>query len=180
MKKALLLGLALLLVSVTANAQTGYIGLFADAAHTDCNVNGSGFYPATMYIWCLPGMNGQICAEFRVIYPANIIQSTVTSNVALISVTLGDLPAGMSVCYKECQYGWNWPFQQALWVTGPETTLIEIGPHPSVGVYQFANCKSGYPTEPCTRLTNLTINQVGDCLYGVEQSSWGAIKGLFE
>ncbi len=184
MKKALIASVALLLISSSAFASLGYIGLYVDADHSYWCTEGTGFYAAEMWIWCLPGPDGQICAEFAVAYPANIIQSTVTWNDPLISVSLGDLPGGLSVCYVGCQHGWNWPCHQALWVTDPSQTFIQIVPHPEAGAIQFANCLEGYPVEPATVLTNLFINyppEAPECQgTAVEESSWGAIKGLFE
>jgi len=186
MKKALLLAFAILLISGAVNAQLppdGYIGLYADEAHSTQCVNGTGFYPFTLWIWCWPSVRGQICAEFLVQYPANVITSTVTPNDAIISVTLGDLANGMSVCYVGCELDWNWPFQQAMYCTDPTQTMITIGAHPDVGVYQFANCDSGYPTEPCIAYPSLLLNVLpDDCpeIVGTEETSWGAIKSLFK
>ena len=63
MKKALLIGLAILLISGVANAQ-GYIGLYADDVHETQCVNDLMPTPVTYWIWCLPGADDQICAEF--------------------------------------------------------------------------------------------------------------------
>ncbi len=185
MKKGVLLVLALLLIASPLMAQPmKYIGLFIDELHNMWCATGVGFYPVEMWIWCLPNDLGQICAEFAIAYPPNVIQSTVTDNTALISVTLGSLPSGMSVCYVACQYDWHWNFHQLLYVTDPTKTIVEIIPHPDVGVYQFATCEAGYPTRPCVKLTNLYINyEPGidpECMgYATEEKSWGAIKSLF-
>jgi hypothetical protein len=190
MKKGLLLCLALLLVSSVAFAQlppVGYIGLYTSTGAppdpaTSC-VTGVGFYPVEMYIWTLPSENGMICAEFMVTYPPNVIQSTVTTN-PLVSVTLGTLDTGMSACLINCAWDWTWYFHQALWVTDPTPTTIQIVKHPSLEILcvQFANCDPGYPTECCIVHTDLLINQ--ECPpenpVGTEDASWGAIKDQFK
>jgi hypothetical protein len=153
----------------------GMMGLFIDEARSSWCAEGVGFYPVEMWVWCLPGDEGQICAEFALAYPPNVIQSTVTKNVALISVDMGDLASGWSVCYIVCQYDWNWPAHQALWVTDPTETDVIIIAHPGVGTYQYANCAPGYPVEPFDVYCNLNINH---CLVATEESSWGAIKNL--
>ncbi|UCF04556.1 MAG: Ig-like domain-containing protein [bacterium] len=137
----------------------GYIGLYVDEYHSNSCVEGEGFYPVVMWIWCLPSENGQICAEFAVSYPANVIQSTVTEN-PIVSVKLGTLETGMSVCYVSCQYDWNWPFRQMLYVADSDATTIEIikHPDPAVSAVQFANCLPGYPIEPVTVGSKLLIN----------------------
>ena len=180
MKKALLLAAAMIFVAGAALAgPMGYMGLYTDDAHSVCEFhNPAGFLPFEMWIWCLPSDNGQMCAEFMIVYPPDVISSTVTNNVGIISVTLGDLASGMSVCYNECQYDWNWPFHQAMYSTGPAPSMIQIAAHPDAGVYQFANCLEGFPTEPILLLNHLALNQ--PCETGIEDASWGAIKGMLE
>ena len=183
MKKAILLTVALLLVAGAANAQ--YIGLYVDNERSSWCATGVGFYPVEMWIWCLPGPLGQICAEFMVTYPVNVITSTVTWNVPIISVSLGDLSSGLSVCYVNCLYDWHWPAHQTLYVTDPTATYCTIQKHPDPAVedIQFANCEPGYPTEPTTVLTNLYFNYGptdAECMgTAVEETSWGAIKSLY-
>jgi hypothetical protein len=180
LKRLVLLTFALLLLSGAAFAgPTGYMGLYADADHTVCEViNPGGFYPFELWIWCLPSDLGQICAEFMICYPPNVITSTVTFNTPIISVTLGDLSTGLSVCYVNCLWDWNWPAHQLIYLTDTTPAFIEICPHPDVGVYQFANCEPGYPTEPILILNHLALNQ--SCVIGTENVSWGAIKSLYK
>jgi hypothetical protein len=188
MKKTLLLAVALLLVASMANAQlppVGYIGLFAGEDHSAWCVTGVGFYATEMWVLCLPSYLGQICAEFRVGYPANVIQSTVTWNTAIISVSLGDLPNGLSVCYVDCLWTWHWIAHQTMWVTDPTQTYVEIIAHPDAGVYQFANCEPGFPVEPCIKLSNFYLNHVigvdPECdAMGTQDASWGAIKSMID
>lgn len=188
MKRSLLLVVAVLFVSYAAFAQgppVGYIGLYLDDTGSSWCATGAGFYQVEMWICCLPSENGQICAEFAMSYPANVIQSTVTTNSPIVSVELGSLaPTGLSTCFIVCQYGWFWSHHQTLWVTDPTQSVVQIIPHPEVGVYQFANCEPGYPTEPCIVLTNLYLNyesSAPECMgTATEESSWGAIKGLIE
>jgi hypothetical protein len=123
-----------------------------------------------------------MCAEFMICYPANAIQSTVTANTAIISVSLGTLDTGMSVCYIVCQWDWHWCYHQLLYVTDGTQTNVEICPHPGVGVYQLANCEPGYPVEPVIIHSMLKLNH--ECppepCIGTEEASWGAIKSLVE
>ena len=184
MKKALLLTVALLFVAGVVNAQTGYIGIFTGEDHSTWCASGAGFYPVEIWIMCLPGVLGQICAEFMVCYPLNVIQSTTTWNTPLISVSLGDLASGLSVCYVVCQYDWHWICHQLLYVTDPTQTMVYICVHPDVGVYQFANCEPGYPTEPVCILSHLYLNYAPpdpECMgTATESASWGAIKSIIE
>jgi hypothetical protein len=190
MKKALLLMIVALMLSSAVHAcpdcpppyRYGYIGLYIDEGRMYWCASGVGFYPVEMWIWCLPGENGQICAEFAISYPPNVIQSTTTKNLPLISVDMGDLASGWSVCYIACQWSWHWPAHQLLYVTDPTKTHCEVVAHPGVGAYQFANCEPGYPVEPCNILSHLFINyDVFDpeCAgFATQEASWGAIKSL--
>ena len=47
----------------------GYIGLFTDETHSNYYVTGTPLYSVEMWIWCMPGSLGQICAEFMICYP---------------------------------------------------------------------------------------------------------------
>ena len=185
MKKALLLGAALLLIASVSFAQQlpplGYIGLFADDMHESwcTSIIGAAF---NMWIWALPGENGMKCAEFAIQYPtAGIFAGTVTVNPGK-SATLGDLPGGFSICYTECNWDWQWIAYQSIFVMVGDPLVFEIIPSPIVyplPVYQFANCNEGYPKEPCIKFTNLYVN--GECgPIATEESSWGAIKDLFK
>jgi hypothetical protein len=185
MKRTLLLVLVLLFAAGSVSAQEGYIGLFADDTHSSWCATGVGFWPVEVWVMCLPGALGQICAEFMVCNPANVITSTITWNTPLISVTLGDPDTGLSVCYVECQLNvWHWVYHRLYYVTDPTQTYIYICPHPDVGTIQFANCTPGYPTEPCIRYTNFYLNSAPpddeECtVTATETASWGAIKSMY-
>jgi hypothetical protein len=159
LKRTLLTAFLILVVSTPAAAQNGWLGLYAHDGHdiyAFCPKGGT--YPIEMWIWCKPGDNGQICAEFSIDYPGNVIQSTVTWNYPIISVRLGDLVNGLGVCYNECRYDWHWIAHQALWVLDPTPGIVRIADHPDVGAYQIANCLPGYPVEQCYNWPNLYFN----------------------
>ena len=135
--------MCLLALSNSLDAQlpeNPYIGLFADESRSITCVTGTGFYPVELWIWCLPSLDEQIAAEFAIQYPENVIQDAVTKNESIISVDLGNLVDGMSVCYKDCQSDWNWNYHQRLFVTDSESSWIEIVPHPDIGEVQFGSC----------------------------------------
>ena len=185
MKMLLISGLLLTVLSGTVYGQQyGSIGLFAEADRSAWCVKGTGFYPVEMWIMCLPGMNGQICAEFGVRYPSNVIESTITPNDALISVVIGSLNGGISVCYVECQYDWHWNYHQTLWVADGTRTSCEIVANMKTGAYQFANCLDGCPIEPAIKYQNLYINYDStepECNKSfLGERSWGAIKEMFD
>jgi len=190
MKKLLMCLVGILVLSGAAAAQSPTIGLFANQDvppappyNTHC-ATGVGFWQFDMWIWCLPSPDGQMCAEFRIAYPANSIESTVTQNDAIVSVTLGTLGEGMSVCYIGCQNTWNWCFHQAMFVTTAETTTIDIIGHPDNGGFiLFADCTPGYPLSEAVVLCGMQLNvDPGDpgCATGMADATWGAIKSLYK
>jgi hypothetical protein len=118
----------------------------------------TGFYAIEMWIWCQPGPNGMICAEFCVDYPYNIIQTIVTTNMDIYSVSIGDLVSGISVCYKQCLYDWHWIYHQTLYVTDPSPGAVMIVQHPEASMLQVANCLGGYPLEEAISWIGLYYN----------------------
>jgi hypothetical protein len=183
--KSIILSFVILFLSSAAIAQlpeTGYIGIYADEYRSTQCVSGTGFYPFTIWVWCLPSMNGTMCAEFDIMYPANVITSTVTLNYDLAFWWDPFPGSGISVCYFDCQYDWHWLFYRAMYCTDETQTIIAIAPHPDAGEYQFANCYPGYPIEPCIAYPAVLVNVLPeDCpeIIGTEETSWGAIKGLY-
>jgi hypothetical protein len=184
MKAAIACICALILPSIPCAAQgpIGYAGLFTSYEHYEWCVDGEAPYHAEMWIWCFPSYLGQICAEFEVYYPPNVYESAITWNTPLISSWVGCPAEGFSVCFIDCQWDWLWICHQSLWVTDSTPSYCEIIPHHDVGVYQFANCAPGYPTEPFIKLANFYINHSymdDECTpFAVESSSWGAIKSI--
>lgn len=195
MKKLLLIGGTFILIASAIYAQlptTGYIGLYTDDSHSAWCVDPPLYGAVEFWIWCLPSDHGQMCAEFKIEYPSNVIASTVTSNDPIISVAMGDISSGMSVCYVECQWNWHWNFHQTLYVTTADSSIVEIVEHPGVDppAYQFANCDTfpvEFPLEPCIRHTKFFINYdpnaeppLPECAYaGTRSTTWGAIKSLY-
>lgn len=178
MKKAMILTFGLLLLAATANAlpPLGYMALYADASHSICTASPAAYAMIEMWVWIKPGTAGVKCAEFKITYPATYMGMTVTAS-PLISVAQGDLPGGMSVCFTDCQIDWFWSHHQTIFCMGPVPGFLTLDPHPVAGGPQFANCAEGYPIEPAVILNHLALQQ--PCIVGVNNTSWGAIKNLY-
>ncbi len=189
-----LLTAALIVASVAgaAGAQLpprGNISLYADGARAYtayCAIPWG--YPVAkieMWVWCLPGENGLWGAECAVSYPSNVVGDRVTYNGAL-AATEGTLSDGLSAFFGACQGDWCWIAHQSLYVISLDQTFLEIAPHPASGVFQFFTCGAGNPAEPCLKGSNLALNALfPPCLMpetaiGVEGSTWGAVKTLFD
>ncbi len=151
--------LALLSTPLAAQFPVPQIRPFVTGGHTVyAYCPQGGVYPIEMWIWCEPGANGMICAEFKVNYPATIIPLAIETNNDISSVSLGDLLSGVSVCYKTCQYDWHWIYHQTLLVTGPTAGMVGIVGHPETGMMQIANCLEGYPLEVASSWLGLYYN----------------------
>ena len=178
MKKVLLVAAALLIIAGAVNAK-GYVGLFADQAHSDCDVMlVGGFMPFELWIWMLPEGTGLQAAEFKLTFPAGVIASTVTTN-ADVSVAMGDLTTGYSAAFGPCQIGWTWTNHVACYLTASAPGYVTISGRPGALPYglQYASCELGYPIYGLTILNNLALNQ--NCQIATENASWGSIKSLF-
>jgi len=179
MKKAMLLALAALFIasSVFAAPDKGYIGIYNDANHSVCSVYPPQYVPFDVWVWCLPSVHGLQAAEFRVVFPPTIITTATVQNPG-ITVALGSLTDGISVAYGNCNVDWVYTHHlTCMALAAGVPGYVSITANPSAGKYQFANCEPGYPTEDCTIINNLAINQ--QCLIGTQTSTWGAIKNLF-
>jgi hypothetical protein len=188
MKKALLLGFALLFISSAVFAQppVGYFGLFTDdAAGGWCGSPAPTWPPSlTFYGVAVPGVTGLKCVEFRLIYDStNASLGTATYNPG-VAVNTGTFDNGIAICFEFCQTAMVWVFSMPLF-SSPNPNVVEIGESldTSPPVYQFANCEPGHPKEPFIKWSNLYVNYGGaeqdPCPpLGNESASWGAIKNL--
>jgi hypothetical protein len=144
--------------------QKGYIGIWADANHVDCDVSPAVYAMFDAYIWCLPSVHGLQAAEFAVSFPELVIILATVQNPN-ITVALGSIPSGISVAFGEgqCQMDWVWTHRVAcMSLAANVPSYIEIIPHPGaqpLPAYQFASCQPGYPIEPCLYIQPLFVNQ---------------------
>jgi hypothetical protein len=156
----------------------GYIGLFADENHSVCSVvyvPGSPPAVYTMWVWCSPSDKGLQSAEFKIIYPANVIPSPhITLNPHIVAST-GDLGGGTSVTFDDCQTDWVWTHQQDFNVINYNCGVIKVDDRPGskLGVY---NCTPGDPEEPLTVFDRLAINAA--CMMGFVTCGPSILSGV--
>ena len=186
MKHGILLFFVLCILVCNISAQlpsNSYIALFTDEARTSwCVENISGFQEMELWFWILPSERGIQCIEYHIEYPPNTIQSTVTINLDL-SPDCAVYPEGCDIingsfCFGECVMEWVWAWHQLSYIIDFDVSTIEVQPHPDSGSIQVATCEEGYPFEPCRVLSKIYINSCGPL--AVKNSSWGAIKALYE
>jgi len=188
MKRSLMIFLAVLLFSTAASAQTnGYIGLFADDAHTTwCATPASIPGNFNMYIFCLPNTDGMYCAEFMLEMPSDptLILATTTPQAGY-SIILGDLASGVSFCFLECKTDWIWIYTVLMVATSGNQNMVQIVPHPTAGGPNFSNCIEPIrPMYNAVIFTNLYANYTDgvdpECSEtAVSEMTWGAIKSMY-
>jgi hypothetical protein len=158
--------------------EVGYMGLYRDAGRdSSCVIAQGEMTPFEMWIWCGPSVRGLHCAEFRILYPSNVIPGVVTQNHDIIESSTGTLEEGIGVCYSECQYDWHWNYHQAMVLTDGSVSALFAAPPPGLGSIEFISCVGGNAEDRVYIATNLMLN---DCEQtAVKPSSWGSIKSLF-
>ncbi|MCU0639416.1 MAG: hypothetical protein MUF59_06050 [Candidatus Krumholzibacteria bacterium] len=180
MKKILFLILAAAALKASpANAgPVAYIGLYTDAIHSVyVRYIPEPYVQYTTWVWILPGDNGMMCAEFKLVQPSWNLCISSTPN-PLNSIILGAPYAddGVTFCFDACQSGWVWLYQLGQLPTLANIIdCIYIVDHPEAGACQVAECTPGYPVAPLIKLNYLYLNETPGTN---EDASWGAIKGI--
>ncbi|MCU0638775.1 MAG: Ig-like domain-containing protein [Candidatus Krumholzibacteria bacterium] len=149
--------LSIILPISVVEAQTpGMLGLYVDEARSSNEAATPGLF--TGWVFCLPGGNGMMCAEFMVKVPDGMILFNTTGNPD-ISVALGSLTDGMSVCFTECRDDWVWTHNFSVFASTATPAEITIERHPSTQERMIANCLTGYPLEDVLVSSKICVNQ---------------------
>ena len=188
MKKVLLRGLALLFVSSAVSAQQ--LGLYIDNTRTSWCSDAMVVYA---YLWgYFP--NGLQCVEVNTIlmtepvgedpYPSipemefDALAPVFNADVA--DPVMGSFPnSDLGACYDACYSDWTWLVYVRMFIYTSDPMVMYIRPYQSPTVQDFPKILNCAGTEyEAFALTNLYINGCGPV--GVEESSWGAIKNMYE
>jgi hypothetical protein len=178
MKKLFLLGCMLAVLVAPASAQlpaNAYFGLFIDEARTDWCVSGLGSH--TMYFVILPSEDGLQCSELSTnLVGSGILFFVPTYHPDSASPVMGGIPGDMSHCFNTCQTDWVYAYSVQILVQTEDPVRIEIGPYATQPYPIALDCGMG--EGEAIAFTHFYINGCGPI--GVEESSWGAIKSLYE
>ena len=179
MKKVVFLTVALVFASSMAFAQAGSIGIFGDAAGTDCNL--ADVVPGLTPYYIVHVNAVATASQFSAPTPACYL-GTYLSDGAVFPVTIGNSQTGVAIGYGLCQAGnvhvltINF-FTNGL--TGP-CCYYPILPDPVVtsGKIEVVDCNN-----------NLLFASGGEgivnadgscqCDVPVEDSTWGQVKALY-
>jgi hypothetical protein len=181
MKKMLLLVLAFLALSSVVYAyspDSTYVALYADTLRSGWRAD-KGPNPVTpfeLWIWWLPSVRGVQGAEFKMVYPSNVIAGAVTANDSL-SISGGTVTTGIYCAWIWCQRSWTWSHWQTCFLKDAAQSQVMISASNLAGKLQVATCEPGYPTEPVRKWNNFCLNY--DCGTAVHSTTWGAIKELY-
>ncbi len=178
----------LVLVALTAGtmAHEGSIGLYTDTSHDDCDADLTPYTNAPitiMYYKSDGGPDGITGAEFKLSVPSGIIISNFDPSPQ-VSVTLGDIGTGLAVAYSGCTGG------------GEDYTLIgtvyvmAMGTTPAQMQILASDQITTAPFTPRVSICDETHSIVGvlggwfttpdgTCSVGTEETTWGAIKEMY-
>jgi hypothetical protein len=170
---------AILVVSLVSGGSDAlplkpYVGLFTDANHSMFCYFGVGSFD--LYVWWLPSVNGSMGTVYDLVFPPNVVVSSVTTSPAvapLIGCDCGNL-GGYCAMFTNCQSDWVWSQRIGCIVLDETSSVIEIKPCEVESVLSVANCS--YLAEDVTTLNLLCINW---CWDAIDEYTWGAIKSLY-
>jgi len=180
MKKALLLMVVLMLGATLAFAQNGSIGIFADAAGTNCNLPSA---PGMMYVYFLH-VNAVGATASQWASPApSCLTAVRLADIPVFAINLGNTAAGITVGYPICKTG-TFLIMSTIYnmVVAPTPCCywpVIADPNLPSGKIEIPDC-----------LFNLTYGTGGkgiinygpncNCNVPTEDTTWGQMKALYE
>ncbi len=192
MRHLLIAACAVLVLSAAVDVHGSgnvYVGVYADDDHSEWCVDGEPSYEIDVWIWILTteeGMNG-FGYNLNIPETYSLIDKEYHPFMIPEIVDPHEIPPSPHWSYRGALHmckGLEWVWTYHLHLSIPDGTpgVIEVTSHPELGESVISDC-SNVP-HPLVRLTNLYVNyppSSPECLtFGVEGSSWGAIKSLSE
>ena len=182
MKKALLLGAALMFIASGASAQM--IGLFVDANHADWNVDmPSGV--AYVYVFASPTAEGMTCLELATVADnANFMAFATAWAPDAAEARMGNIPNENLVgCWTSCKFEWTWLCNAGLFMMSGDPLTVTPVPYSGQPFMKVLDCSTPAVEQEGIPYSEVCINHPVPCpllITAVEESSWGAIKNLYE
>lgn len=179
MKKVLLLTVIMVFSASIASAQLGVVGAYSDPAGTDCNIVDAA--PGLLAIYIVHTMTNGVSAVQYSAPQASCQTGSWLSDTKPFDVTVGDSQAGVAIGYGGCLSGAVNTLIVQYFADGgtPPCCEYPILPDPTLGTILVADCAA--VEFPINAAPNATINGdvTCDCAVPVEESTWGAVKQLF-
>ena len=150
------------LLAIAAAAQAppvATIGLYVDSLHADADASTSApFEQVEMWVWCRPGANGMMCAEFALEFSSTVVPTNLSVHPD-VSVILGAPATGASICFLSCRDDWTWACRQTIVVMDGQPASVRVVDHPTAGMVKVATCLEDFPIEPAVPYPDLCLNQ---------------------
>jgi len=173
-----------LFISATVASAFDYIAVYADEYHCDyCCYTFSAYQQVDVWVWALPGENGNKGVTFALEYPPNVINELGALNEPPLTPFENNYCDG-NICnysfgYNGCAFDWYWLVHASIIVLDSEPGVVRIVPHQDLGKLCFITCEEDYTEVNARILTNLYLNPVDCPEISVESTSWSAIKSMY-
>lgn len=136
--------------------------------------------PFDAFVWAVPDTADMVCLRFQFVPPENVTILATIVNPAFSSIE-GSLsgPPGMTVCSQACHGGWTWVVKYTYTFSTRYCSVFGLIPHDDFSEIQVSYCSA--PAEFYTAYSSWGDMYPGpDCPCPAnEETSWGAIKGMY-
>jgi len=152
-----------------------YIALYLDENRSCYCADGPGQF--TVYVFVLPSDNGASGSAFMVETDINGFRGSMTKN----SIVDFKLCCEDCYIYINCMIDWHWVVSLTVYLNDGSTPgTVYVVESQSMNFLGTSSCVEGSPKENATILTNIYFNTNPCPEIGNENTSWGAIKSMFE
>jgi hypothetical protein len=181
MKRILLVMVMVVLVSTAVSAQLppqGYFGLFFDEGRTNWCHTGSG--TVAFYFFALPPADGLKCVELMLPLPAGFFIFGEIYHPNVKTPVMGSLPSGVAACFNDCTFEWVQVCSAMLMIPNTDPAEIPIDKFPGSPYPKILDCQLPALEVEAIPWTHLYTNYMGCPGYANQESTWGAIKNMYE
>ena len=180
MKKAIIIALAMFVISAPATAQQ--LSLWADDGMSDCSVSTTAPYQAfNVYVFLEPGADGAFAVEYKLVAPAGHFATVQTPSPVVSEATIGVWfgSPGISAPFTACQVNTFWVVNLTMMSPNTDPGFYTLELNDNSLFLGVATCEE--PLRPMIDGTAYNFFGFNDaCVVGTEESSWGAIKSMME
>jgi hypothetical protein len=184
MKRILLLTLTLICVAGVASADVGHIGIFADEAGTDCDVQDLAYVVATFYVLHYNATSANT-SQFAVTWDASITATPLSQSPNPAYLTLGTFTTGITITYVGCKTSFPLTLGTLTFFgqgTTPGCARVRVIPDPFLesGKVEVVDCSAIVHT--VDNSLDAFFSTSGDCGCSVatEETNWSRIKALYQ
>jgi hypothetical protein len=176
------IGFALLCILAPASvpAGVGYLGLYADAQGTSCELYDPGNALITVYVVHKFFSSGDATgSRFRMVSPAGAAWMYLTFNTPFVPIGTADVD--LSLGYGQCLTETTM-IGSALWFSvspSPACGMLNMAPATHFATMIATDCNfSEFPINGRYAVVNVDNSCCCDC-GATKQSTWGAVKALY-